>query len=132
MKAPKATQRRSIFVVDDNVQLLRVLRHKLEMDGFEVFTSETGDEAAEFLKSGATPDILLSDCVMPGEIQGWELAKVAKATRSSMTVILMSGYVENGDLKATDTSDFDYFLTKPLKITELSTQLGALLSRPVG
>ena len=131
MKAAKSKQRRSIFVVDDNVQLLRVLRYKLELDGFKVITSATGDEAAELLKSGVTPDILLSDCVMPGVIQGLELAKVAKATRASLPVILMSGYVDVGNLGGFGATDFDCFLTKPLKLAELSTRLGELLSVPV-
>ena len=120
-----------ILVVDDNRQLLQVIRIRLELDGFDVIASESGDEAAELLKNGESLDILLTDAVMPGDVQGLDLARYLKMHQPGTPVVLMSGYLGENDVGTSLGREIDCFLPKPLKLSELRSTLSELV-RPLG
>ena len=119
----------SILVVDDNQQLLRAIRLKLERDGYEVVVCESGDDAVLKLEAGLCPNILLTDAVMPGDTQGHDLASYIKSRHPLVPVVLMSAYLGAGDPRISDNSTIDRFIAKPLKLSDLSTQLSGLIGR---
>ena len=73
---------------------------KLERDGYNVQTFLSGDAAFEAAKEGL-PDLLISDAVMPGRLQGLDLIRALKEQRPALPTILMSGYT---DVFVTDRS----------------------------
>ncbi len=111
------------LVVDDNSQLLKSLDLKLTRDGFAVSTAESGDEAVSLLRGGLVPDILLTDAVMPGHVQGWDLARYSKEKYPSVPVIMMSGYARPFVSEEDNCSEIDCFLAKPLGLAAVSEEL---------
>lgn len=70
---------RLVLVVDDEADLLEVMRFVLESEGFVVETTRNGLEALSHLRGGKLPDLVLLDLMMP-VMNGWEFLKeIAKA-----------------------------------------------------
>jgi len=83
-----------VLLVEDDADVRRVVRQQLTDLGYPVIEATSGAEALELL--GELPEIacVLSDVVMPGEINGRELARQAKLRRPDVRILLMSGYAE--------------------------------------
>lgn len=113
-----------VLLVDDNDLVRKHTATQLLAMGFQVRTAESGSEAIEMLLNGDRIDILMSDIVMPGEIDGFALAKKAKQMRPYIRVLLSSGYQDVSFDKA--VSDFP-MLRKPYRISELRAAIDSLL-----
>ena len=103
-----------ILVVDDNLVVLKLLRHLLESEDYLVITAENGVEALK-LASTENPDIIVTDYVMP-EMDGVMLIKKLKsqaATRSIPVMMLTAKDEEESELEGLDAGADDY-LTKPI------------------
>ncbi len=124
---PRAFKNITVLVVDDNRDLLRVISRGLEVGGYQVITAETGDDAIELIGTCRTPDIVLTDGVMPGTAQGWDLARYVKRVHPDTPVVLMSGYVGEAETRVSQTPEIDCFLPKPITLSELSAVLVKLL-----
>ena len=109
-----------ILLVDDNEQLLSLLSTKLQRDGHQVSAFASGDEAALALDRGLKPDLVLSDVVMRGTVQGTDLVGLARQTHADLPFILMSGYADAGEKSGFDRSSVDAFLEKPVQLSEVS------------
>ena len=87
--------------------------------GQQVRVAESGKVGLELLFED-TPDILVSDVLMPGEMNGIELAGAARTHHPSLPILLVSGYAEAVDL--------DYpLLSKPFTIQDLEQRLLEIL-----
>ena len=60
--------------------------------GYTVKSAESAAQAIQFLVSDTPVDLLLTDVVMPGGVDGFQLAQRARELRSDLPVICMSGY----------------------------------------
>ena len=82
-----------ILLVEDEEALLLATSTWLQSLGYEVVAAVCGEDALELLRApGAHFDLLLTDVVMPGEVNGIQLAKKAKKHDPKMQVIYMSGF----------------------------------------
>ena len=81
-------------------------------------------EALAALDEGLTPDALLSDMVMPGDMSGLDLARAARERRPDLPVVLMTGYSAAASA-ATEASI--ELLTKPFTLDQLRSELGKQL-----
>ncbi len=105
-----------ILVVDDNSGIRSLARTILAAAGNVVTTAETADEAVHLLDTGAKFDLVLSDVVMPGERDGFALAREVVSRCPGVAIILMSGYMPDaGQTWPTPAS----FLRKPFHRGEL-------------
>ena len=116
-----------ILVVDDNASLLRAIALGLSHQGFEVWTAGSGDEAREILDRGEVPDLLLTDAMMPGELQGPELLDYVKGTLPGLPAVLMSAYAGTGRLTPECVESADLIVAKPFTIQELLAKLAVLV-----
>ena len=80
------------LVVDDEPQILRVMRASLPARGYEVRTATNGQEALDEMHK-EMPDLLILDLVMP-EMSGKELVDHLKEQRADLKVLFMSGYTD--------------------------------------
>jgi two-component system chemotaxis response regulator CheY len=89
-----------VLVVDDNPDILAVLRALLELKGFEVMTAEDGQAAWEFLHQ-CRPDVILSDMRMP-KVDGSELIRRVRNSPefSAIPIVAMSAYGSGGMAEA--------------------------------
>jgi len=102
----------SALLVDDDLELLRVIEQVLEDGGFSVVTARSGEEALNVLQSQPF-DVIMTDIRMPG-ISGFELIEKIAAIDEAVKTVLMTGFDSSDTVKqALRTGAYDY-LTKPL------------------
>ena len=113
------THRSRVFVVDDDPLVRRLTRKILERDQLEFAGFESGEAALEALKT-FSPDLILSDIMMPG-IDGIEFCQRLRTLPGleDVPVIFFTGLSDMGALaKAYDAGASDY-IVKPLRQVEL-------------
>lgn len=113
----------TILVVDDEPELAGLVVSILETLGYKTLVAEDGPMALDMLKSkGNGIDLLFTDVVMPGGMNGFELASQAKELIPGLKVIIASGYPLNrgrrDDIHSDDTDET--ILAKPFGRTTLS------------
>ena len=118
-----------ILIVDDSKLSVRMLQDRLTAAGYQVVVAYSGEEALARLRS-ATPDLILSDVVMPG-INGYELVlrlRQHPATANTPVIMLTSkGGIQ--EKVAGFEAGADDYLVKPVDPTELELRIRALLAR---
>jgi two-component system cell cycle sensor histidine kinase/response regulator CckA len=112
-----------VLLVEDNHSLLNIVRLHLERKGFSLLAVGSGDDAMELLDTGVVPAVLLTDAIMPGKIQGPELALICKRWWPDLPVVLMSGFVKETDLESLPADTITSFLPKPFSLARLSEEI---------
>ena len=101
---------------DDDVRM--VTRDVLEESGYQIWDAANGSEALNIWNTNASKfDLLLTDIVMPGGLNGWELAARLRKERSGLKVILISSYAVH-QRERNQTGDL--VLPKPFSLEELT------------
>jgi DNA-binding NtrC family response regulator len=107
-----------IYVVDDDPDILKLIQHVLELEGFEVasFTNPQ-DALSEFNCAARRPGLVVTDyCMEP--MNGLELIQRCRETQPNIKTIMISGMVDGADFQ-TLPEKTDCFLTKPFKVSNL-------------
>ena len=111
----------NILVVDDEIDVVRLLQNFLTSKGYEVDTALNGAEALAKVKK-KKPDIVVLDIMMPG-IGGIDTLKEIKKIDPRIAVIMVTAVVdEELANRAVKLGAFDY-ITKPFDIDSLETRL---------
>lgn len=124
-------QNQRILVVDDEQDLLEILKFNLETEGYEAETATSAEEALE--KNIATFDLLLLD-VMMGGMSGFALARKLKdnpATASVPIIFLTARDTENDTVTGFNLGADDY-ISKPFSLREVMVRVRAVLRRTAG
>src|SRR5579872_497828 len=87
----EAEPRHTVLVVDDEPAIRAVLCEYLRDCGFQPLSAATGDEAVQVIQREATIDLVFSDVRMPGEIDGYGLARWIMENRPQLPVLLITG-----------------------------------------
>jgi signal transduction histidine kinase/ActR/RegA family two-component response regulator len=82
----------TVLVVEDDEMVLRTAAETVADLGYQVLSAHNGREALQVLKGSGKIDLLFSDIVMPGGINGVQLAIEARRLQPSLKVLLTSGY----------------------------------------
>ncbi len=119
----------TILVVDDEQDILELLRYNLEREGYRVITVETGEAAVEKSLSGE-PDLIVLDLMLPG-IDGVEVCRRlrAKEELSDVPVIMLTAKSEDSDVISGLEVGADDYVTKPFSPKVLIARIRALLRR---
>ena len=80
------------LVVEDNPLVMDLIVTLLEEAGFAVTMAYDGDAAVKLLAAGLLPKLLWTDIIMPGVMDGWDVAEFARARDPSVPVVYASGY----------------------------------------
>lgn len=115
-----------VLVVDDEPQILRVMRAGLPARGYEVRTASDGDEALEEIRK-EMPDIVILDLVMPG-MSGLEVCRRVREFAPVPIIVLSAKGGERDKVAALDSGADDY-VTKPFGMDELLARVRAVLRR---
>ena len=118
-----------ILVVDDEKNLVKILRMNLEDKGYEVEAAFDGLEALDKITE-THPELVILDVMMP-EIDGWEvLSRIRKNPRGKYIPVIMLTSKTTGISKifGFDLGADDY-VTKPFDMDELIARVGAILKR---
>ncbi len=109
-----------ILVVDDERQIIRMLRASLQSSGYEVLTASNGLEGLERFETGR-PDLIITDLAMP-EMNGLELTQAVRRSDQTPIIVLSVRDTDVMKVKALDEGADDY-LTKPFSMPELLARI---------
>ena len=122
-------KKKKILIVDDEKQLVSLVRLHMEMSGYEVLTAKDGEEALDALGKGK-PDLVILDLMIP-KVDGLEVCRRLRAEpgTSGTYVIMLTALSETTDkLKGFECGADDY-VTKPFSPKELVARVNRLLIR---
>ena len=120
----RAASGETVLLVEDDDQVRSMAIESLEELSYRVVVARNAREALQQIDDTQRIDILFSDVVMPGGMNGVQLAKEARRRRPEMKILLTSGYV--GALPADQAIGDDLtVLNKPYRRDELAQKLRA-------
>jgi two-component system KDP operon response regulator KdpE len=123
---PDASGRTRVLVVEDDPNIVDLIRSNLTVRGFETVVSPDGSRAMQLLET-EQPDIVLLDLMLP-EIDGFELCRQIRE-RSTIGVIVVSARGGERDKVTALNVGADDYMTKPFSIEELLARITATLRR---
>jgi two-component system, OmpR family, KDP operon response regulator KdpE len=121
----RATRTRAL-VVEDDPNIVDLIRSNLAVRGFDTVVSADGSRALQLLDTEA-PDIVLLDLMLP-EIDGFELCRLMRE-RSGAAIIVVSARGGERDKVTALNMGADDYMTKPFSIEELLARIAATLRR---
>ena len=108
-----------ILVVDDEPSLLSMLSKILEANGYQVLLAGDGQEGLKQLSLHPHVDLLLTDIMLPGGMNGRQVADAAKRENAALKVLFMSGYPRDAIVEQGRLEPSARLLSKPFNPTTL-------------
>jgi len=123
----------TVMVVEDEAALRSLVERILGGAGYTTLAFGTAIEALGALERGEYPiDLLLTDVMLSGALQGDDLARAVRAARPDLSILFMSGYPRNAVVHAGRLDEGVNFLEKPFTPEALVTTVRTVLDRPRG
>ncbi|MBP0616809.1 ATP-binding protein [Jiella mangrovi] len=114
-----------ILLVEDELEVRRFVSRVLGRLGYSVIEADNAPSALAVLRNGDSIDLLFSDLILPGGMNGLGLVEEARRMRPGLRVLLTTGYTEEYERLAEDAPA--RILRKPYRREELATTLRAVL-----
>lgn len=128
-KAPaRGTER--ILIVEDDAMVRELVVNQLTGLGYHVRTAGNGPDAMKLLGDGEVFDLLFTDMMMPGGMNGHELADAAQRRCPRLHVLFTSGYTEDVVVQRDSGAAPADFLSKPYTRNNLAIKIRQALDRP--
>jgi CheY-like chemotaxis protein len=119
---------KKILIVDDQSEVARLLEIVLRQEGRQLHFAANGEEGLEVARH-VSPDLVLLDIMMPGAVDGYEVARRLKkdpATAGAHILVLTAKVREQDRLEAIAAGADDY-ISKPFDVFDLKTRVDNLL-----
>jgi len=123
---------KKILIIDDEPDMLEILRFRLEKNGYKIVTASSGEEGlvkAEKIK----PDLILLDILLPG-ISGLEVVKKLKANKltKKIPVIMVTALISQDAMAKGLEHGAQYFISKPFDPADLLGEIkNAIKDSPI-
>jgi DNA-binding NarL/FixJ family response regulator len=129
MKGTNAQSQKELLLVDDDPNLILLVKDYLEFRGYKVITAENGREALEVLET-QVPDLIVCDIMMP-EMDGYALVKhIRENPRTSwIPVLFLSAKGQSQDRVKGLNMGADVYMVKPFEPEELVAQVESSLKQ---
>ena len=124
-----STENKSILIIDDEIDILEIIKYNLVKEGFEVNFALNGKEGIEMAKK-FKPDLILLDVMMP-QMDGIEVCEILRSTpgfEHTIICFLTARSEDYSQIAGLDAGADDY-ISKPVKPKVLVSRLNALLRR---
>jgi DNA-binding response OmpR family regulator len=118
----------TVLAVDDEEDILTIIRHNLEREGHRVLTAPNGDRALEIVRD-EKPDVVVLDVMMPGT-DGWGVLNRIKAEHddlASIPVLMLTARAADEDRIRGGIEGAIRYLTKPFSPRDLCSEVAAAL-----
>jgi len=125
-RAPWGQQARTALVVDDEQRIAEAVAMNLELEGFQVFTAASGEEALSKVTE-ELPDVVVLDVMMP-DMDGFETLRRIREISTTPVIMLTVRGDESDRVRGLDLGADDY-MTKPFSPRELVSRVRAVLRR---
>ncbi|MFN8472732.1 MAG: response regulator transcription factor [Anaerolineae bacterium] len=122
----------TILVVDDDKQIVRLVRAYLEQAGYQVLVAHDGDTALQSIRRDR-PDLIVLDLMLPDK-DGWEITRLVRSDPSvaRCPIIMLTARVEDTDRIVGLEMGADDYITKPFNPREVVARVRAVLRRMDG
>jgi signal transduction histidine kinase/ActR/RegA family two-component response regulator len=127
-RAPASGRGERILLAEDQAGVLAALKRTLEGGGYTVVAAESGDRALEIFESDSDFDLVVTDIVMPGRLQGPMLVKELRHIRRDLPAVFMSGYAEEAAVHGNGLKSSDIRLMKPVARSKFLSAVEAALA----
>ena len=115
----------TVLVLEDDPAVRAVIVRSLEKLGYFTIEATDGDAALSILRENTDVAALLTDIVLPGSLNGAEVARAAGRNHPGLKVLFMSGYSQvDGDYPMPGES---HMVKKPFRTSELAKKIRAVL-----
>lgn len=119
----------TILVVEDDPLILQQLILQLKRLGYNVITADSGPPALAVLRERSDIDLLFTDVVLPGGMNGRQIAEAARALHPDLKILYTSGYSENAIVHHGRLDQGVELLSKPYGGSELALKVRKVLDR---
>lgn len=121
---------RRVLVLEDHLDAAESLQVLLEMSGYVVAIAQDGTTALATAKA-FRPDIVLCDIGLPGELDGYAVARALRGDPSlgHVALVSMTGHDDQEHLQEARDAGFDAHVSKPVDLPQLRELLTRLMSR---
>ena len=118
---------KKILLVDDEAELVEMMKMRLEANNYEVITGYDGQEALEKARR-EKPDLLILDLMLP-KMDGYKVCGLLKkdARYSRIPIIMFTARAQEEDKKAGEEAGADAYITKPFEPKVLLEKIKELL-----
>lgn len=116
--------KKKILIIEDEIDLIKVLKDTFEKENFQVFCAENGEEGVEKFYE-KNPDLILLDINMPKK-NGWEVCKEVREQSNIPIVMMTARDSEIDELKGLNIGADDY-ITKPFSLKVLVVKVKKIL-----
>ncbi|MDY0163652.1 response regulator transcription factor [Desulfobotulus sp.] len=119
----------TILVVDDEEDILELIRYNLTREGYGVLLAATGEEALRFVKNGS-PDLMVLDLMLPG-VDGLEVTRRIRrqARGATLPIVMLTAKGEEADVVTGLELGADDYVTKPFSPRILVARIRSVLRR---
>ncbi|MBX9814705.1 MAG: PAS domain S-box protein [Sphingomonas sp.] len=128
-EAPTGTE--TVLVVEDDALVRNHVCALLRGLGYTVLTAADGREALRLIQCDTPIDLLFTDIVMPGGVDGNALAELARELRPDLRLLFTTGYAEDRPIGGGDGRRPARVVQKPYRRAELAAKIRAALDAPV-
>ena len=118
-----------ILVAEDQPGVMSFLIRTLEAAGYGVLPAASGDIALELYHAANQVDLVLTDIVMPGKVQGPELVRQLRQGEKTLPAVFMSGYAHEATVHGNGLRPDDIRLMKPVSRADLIKAIEQALGR---
>ena len=119
---------KKILIVEDEPDILDVIKLTLDMGNYQLLTAVKGDLALELARQ-EMPDMILLDIMLPGKIDGLEVCRKLKSGEATKDIYIMIVTAKGmqGDEEAGYAAGCDQYIVKPFKIMRLMREIERIL-----
>ncbi len=112
-----------VLVVEDDNNVRKLVVRQLTDLGYQVLEAANGKAALDIIDSGAAIDLLFTDVVMPGGMNGRQLAEAARERRPGLKALFTSGYTADTVLRHGTLDAGTKLLSKPYRKRDLAVKI---------
>jgi len=109
---------KKLFIVDDETEIVEILKPHFERRGFQVLTCPSGEEAVKSLQEWA-PDLVLLDYKLKETMTGLDVIRKLREFNSNTKVIFLTGRLDDDVKKEAENLGVKVFLIKPVLMNAL-------------
>jgi two-component system KDP operon response regulator KdpE len=120
-------ERPQILIVDDEPRVINLVREVLGATGFDVMAAFSGESGIE-MAALEQPDLILLDIILPGALDGYQVAKRLREF-SEVPIIMLTAKAREVDLLRGFEVGADDYIIKPFRSKELLARIQAVLKR---
>ncbi|MET0866472.1 MAG: ATP-binding protein [Pseudorhodoplanes sp.] len=122
-----AQRRETILIVEDEAEVRALVVEALQDIGYRIIEAAEASSGLDILQSGAKIDLLLTDVILPGGLNGRQLADAGRAMRPGLKVMLMTGYMHNATDGQGHLDAGIEIITKPFTVDTLARRVQSII-----